>query len=279
MNKRNIKNITIDFVEDTKFSTKLMLCISKIQEDATTKCEDASVEISNMMQFFTEKDMVVDEIYWNYRAVINCLKSIYNSIFFIKNYDKRDYMQDEYIAFDEFCLYHYDVICHKIATIKDLYFKLVDKLYDLKLEKVNWKELKKQKDKINNEQLFYILEEYFRVSKSLEEQRHASSHDGKITLRLLNDFSIVQMQVYLREHTNIPDSSKEDLYDRKSKMYYFQMIKARAKALQFLYVIRYNTSMATKEFFNSLSCKLCSRLRELYPNEDFELKENNAVQN
>lgn len=266
---KKAEDIEIGIVEETNFSKMLIHCIAQIQERTQEESMKKTGNIENMMKFLTNEEKIVDELYWLYRPILNCLKTIDDAIYFITNYNKRDFLRNKYIPFDEFCLYHYDVICHKVATLKDLYFKLINKLYGLNLKSINWKELKKQKQIISNERLFEILQENFRVSNMLEIQRHKSSHDGQIRLRLLNEFSIIQMQASLREM--MPENKKKDLYSKESVMYYVQMNKAKEKVLDYLHIIKYNSIIITRELFIALTCRLCFVINGLFPNENFEV--------
>lgn len=202
---------------------------------------------------------------------MNCLKSIDDAILFISNYNKHDYLRKKFVPFDEFCLYHYDVVCHKITTLKDLYFRLISKLYCLNLENFSWNELKEQERLINNVHLFSILEENYKVSKMLEEQRHKSSHEGRISLHLLNEFSTLQMQVSLREI--MPEHKKKELCSKTSPIYYNKMIETKEKVLDFLYIVKHNSFLITRELFVSLTERLCLFLNELFPNERIEIEQ------
>lgn len=272
MTKSEIKigDLDMAFVEETTFSKMLVHCVAKMQQRIQEECKKVNGNYENMMSFLTNEEKKVDELYWLYRPILNCLKSIDDSIFFISNYNKRDYLRKEFVPFDEFCLYHYDVVCHKIATLKDLYFKLVDKLYCLNLKSFSWKELEKQKQSINNAHLFSILQENFNVSAMLERQRHRSSHEGRIKLHLLNEFSILQMQVSLRDF--MPEHKKKELCSKVSPIYYNKMIEAKEKVLDFLYKVRHNSILITRELFVSLTYRLCSFLNRLFPNEKIEIE-------
>ena len=82
-------------------------------------------------------------IFHYYVAIDNCITSIEQAMVFIRDYDLNKYRGKINFQINDICRYHYDVVCHKIFTINDLYFKLINELYDLKLKKCNWDHIKK----------------------------------------------------------------------------------------------------------------------------------------
>lgn len=99
MTTRNFKNedVNIEMVEDTTFSKMLIHCIGTTQERIQEESMRVTGNIENMMKFLTNEEKYLDELYWLYRPILNCLKSIETSIFFISNYNKKDYLRKKFV--------------------------------------------------------------------------------------------------------------------------------------------------------------------------------------
>lgn len=87
----------------------------------------------NLFDFFEENEIYIYELYQNYQALDSCLESIELGMNFILAYSERNYMQPNFVPFDKYAAYHCDVIYHKISTIYDDFFKLINAVYNLEL--------------------------------------------------------------------------------------------------------------------------------------------------
>lgn len=137
----------------------------------------------------------------------------------------------------QICLYHYDIICHKVSTLKDLYFKIINKIYRLGLEKPTWNNIKKQKDKINNEHLFTILEDNYSLMESIDNERNMSSHEGNIHLSLLNELSIYLMCSSLQG--KLPTMEFDWKY-QKVLLFINPNKTGQKEMLEYLNIVKYN---------------------------------------
>lgn len=252
--------ISKEEVEENPFYKRLALCVGTIYQYVS----DAHKGEANFFKYFKTNETYVNDIYMLYRSVESCLDSINYAIRFVSCYGAKDYMRKEFVPFDKFCLYHFDVICHKVSTMKDLYFKIIDKVYRIGLEKPTWNALKKQKDKINNEHLFAILENNYSLMESIDNKRNISSHEGNIHLPLLNDLSIYLMVSSLLG--KVPTMEYDWKYQKGSIVYKAKIKQAKKEMLEYLNVIKYNAFAVTKCFMCSLSPQLGKLLKELFPN-------------
>ena len=258
------KKISIDDVKNNPFYNKLEFCIGPIYQEIS----DIHKGEENIFKYLKPNEAYLNDIFMMCRSIETCLDSINYAINFISHYGYKDYCRKEFIPFDRFCLYHYDVICHKVSTLKDLYFKIINKIYRIGLEKPTWKAIKKQKDKINNEHLFAILEDNYSLMKSIDNNRNMSSHEGNIHLSLLNDLSIYLMVSSLQG--KVPTIEYDWRYQKGSITYKAKIRQAKKEMLEYLNVIKYNAFVVTKCFMCSLSPQLENLLKELFSNITFE---------
>lgn len=251
-------------VEENPFYEKLSLCVGTIYQNVS----EAHKGEDNFFKYFDTSETYANDIYMLYRSVESCLDSINYAISFISRYGTKDYMRKDFVPFDKFCLYHFDVICHKVSTLKDLYFKIVNKVYKIGLEKPTWNALRKYKDEINNEHLFSILEANFSLMEAIDNKRNESSHEGNIRLSILNDLSLYLMASSF--HEKVPNMEYDWKYEKGSIVYKNQIKKAKKEMLDYLNVVKYNAFIVTKCFMCSLAPQLEILLKELFPNISLE---------
>lgn len=259
-----LKQISIEEVEDNLFFKKLILVMERVYQSIG----DINKNDYSLLEHMSPNEAYINDIFMMCRSLESCLKAIDYATLFISRYGTKDYKQKTFVPFDEFCLYHYDVICHKVATLKDLYFKLINKVYRLNLMRTTWKEIEKHKGKINNEQLFSILCDNFSLMDDLEKKRHKSSHDGDISMSILNDISLYLMVSSLQG--KVPTIESDWRYNKDSILYRNKIKQAKNKVLEELDIVKYNAFEITKCFMCSLSSQFENLLTELFPHRKFE---------
>lgn len=264
------QRISIDEVENNPFYNKLVFCIGAIYQDIS----DVHKGEEDIFKYLKPNEAYINDIFMMCRSMETCLDSINYAIDFISHYGSKDYCRKDFIPFDRFCLYHYDIICHKVSTLKDLYFKIVNKIYRLGLEKPTWSNIKKQKGKINNEHLFTILEDNYSLMESIDNERNMSSHEGNIHLSLLNDLSIYLMCSSLQG--KLPTMEYDWKYQKGSIIYKSKIKQAKKEMLEYLNIVKYNAFFVTKCFMCSLSPQLESLLKEFFPSKTFENERSTA---
>lgn len=125
-------------------------------------------------------------------SMVECVSSIDKAIGYMENsYGKEELNMTD----DEYLMYHYDVFCYKISTLKDLYFKLVNHVYGLNLQDkaINWKNIEKNKDNIANQRLFDLLEDNNTYLDSVYAKRNKSAHQGEINHSALADYQTYRL--------------------------------------------------------------------------------------
>lgn len=251
-----LPNISLDDVQKNPFTEYLNLCFGLILDDIEKKTGKKTELYDNISinEDYVKKNHDIQE------AIISSLESIDYAIHFIGEYDENEYLKSDYIPFDKFAEYHYDVICHKVSTMKDLFLKLTNQTYNLGLgqKECKWKNIEDKKDIINNTDLFNLFEVNKVLNSDIKNRRNSSSHDGKISIPFLHD-----IRLYLWASKANETLSKfmvgNPNYERTSHEYSLQINMAKKKALEECKIIRYNIFAITK-------CILCSLLETLTEN-------------
>ena len=148
--------ISLDEVTKNEFSITCIYLAGSIIQDAE-KREGFDMNKNNY-HLFTDNEKFILELFYILSDIENCLSSIENACVFVKRFYGKSYFEKCKINIIDYSLYHYDVLCYKISTLKDLYFKLVSYLYDLKLKgkSCSWKSIEKKEEEINNPFLFHL---------------------------------------------------------------------------------------------------------------------------
>lgn len=179
----------------------------------------------------TDDERSLFELYQLVQAIMNCVDSIRMSIVFARRYNKQ-YLIKNQINEEQYTTYHYESIIYKIATIKDLEFKIIYKIYNLpepsKKRKYCWTTIKENRDKINNPRLFQYYEriENKRFNDLFIDKRHKSIHDGKISMLQFED---VSGWIWLRDLGNNPQTSQIAGVDHAKSYYISRLIKKTRK--------------------------------------------------
>lgn len=265
-NINELPQIKLEDVENNCFSTSLGMAIGAIIQQVEER-EGRGKE--NIFDYFNTEERYIYEIFMLHRSLISCLETIDMAIGFISSYSKKDYMKKSYIPFDKYSLYHYDVICHKVSTIKDLYYKIINLVYELKLKNCNWKSLQKEEQNINNAFLFELLEANYKLVSNIEDKRNKSSHEGVIRHSLLSDIGFYLMVVDLQD--KVPQfTPAEEKYSKNSLIYSDRIKKAKKDFLANLRVVRYNVCSITRCLLCAMSVQLELILRKKTPNVNYK---------
>lgn len=259
-NDGNLPSIDLEVIENLCVVNILKLCYGLID------MPESILQNGKMLEYFNKEELYVYELYEMVLAANNCLEAINYACKFVSEYQEQDYLKNETIPFDKFCLYHYDVICHKISTLKDLYLKIVNHIYELNINKneCSWKEIEGKKQQIGNPSLFDIFDDNFKLMKGLEKKRNASSHDGVIHSEKLCNIQLYLAMSSAQEHFSdiIP---KNPIYDKSSKEYKAQIEIAHHDFFREIEIIRYNAIAITREFYNNVSEQLLHQLSVKIP--------------
>lgn len=101
--------------------------------------------------------------------------------------------------------YHYLVFCHGIATLHDLFFKLVVEVNGFCIgskRMIQWEILKKMLLQKNEADIIIQLEEFYASIKEHEEKRNTVSHEGFLTSPLLENYYTTHMWTNAHNKSN-----------------------------------------------------------------------------
>lgn len=228
-------------------------------------CNKAENIDEDIRKFLSDDERFVYELYNIQGSIQGCLKAIDYARRFISEYGEHEYMKDDAVPFDEFALYHYDVVCHKIATLKDLYFKFINVLYGLALTKktCKWDNIKDSQEQIGNSELFDVLYTNYDLIKKIEQKRNKSSHEGFLFAKALDNLRLYLAVVAAQD--KLPEGDRNVQYDKHSLSYKAQIESAKKKMLWEVDLVRYNAISITTRFYDSLEMPLSNKLSECIP--------------
>lgn len=260
-----LPNISLDDVMENPFTEYLNLCFGLIL-DNIAKRTGKETELYDHMTFDEEYVVKVQDIQ---NSLFSSLKSIDYAMRFIDSYGKEDYIKSDFIPFEEFAAYHYDVVCHKVSTAKDLFFKLTNYTYNLELgnRECKWKNIEKYKNIISNHILFELFEANDSLNSDIKNKRNDSSHDGKQRTPFSCDRKFFLWASKVNESLSkfIPSNP---IYERNSSEYSKQINIAKKESLNEIGLIRYNTFAVTRCILCSLSEKIKENIKQRLPNLD-----------
>lgn len=121
-NKKNQNKHSDDILIDEFLESSFVEILCREIPAIMDKCENVTAKSKQERTELSSKENVLVEAFLIYMGIDKCLKNIEYSRRFVLHYGYNDWIRKDAVAFDDFCLYHYDVICHKVSTIKDLYF-------------------------------------------------------------------------------------------------------------------------------------------------------------
>lgn len=253
--------ISIDNVYKNEFYIMFVYLYSAVK---TKNTSNSNTEDSEGL---LEDEKFISNLHRILTGIDNCLRTIDISCLFIRRFYGKKYFESKEISATDYIKYHYDMICYKSATLKDLYFKLVNHLYKLGLGKkeCSWDNISKYKSDINNSNLFKILEfNYDSLKSIIEKKRNESAHEGIINHHTLKEAELYEPLIIsssLRKHCGEPTTLIKTHYDIEIK-------KGKQNILKEAYAVRKITFTITKCIFCSLSDRLAEtisdRLKEKY---------------
>lgn len=261
----DLPSISLDDVQENPFTEYLNLCFGLILDDIAKRTGKETELFDNMS---TNEEYVIKE-HEIQESLFSSLESIDYAIHFIESYGEKDYLKSDFIPFDKFAAYHYDVICHKVSTVKDLFFKLTNHTYNLGFgnRECKWNNIEKKKSIINNPFLFDLFDANEKLNSNVKKKRNDSSHDGVLRIPFLHDIRLYFWAVEANEVLSHSIQSNP-IYERNSFEYSNQINLAKEETLKDIGVIRYNTFAITKCILCSLSERLIENVKQLLPDLD-----------
>ena len=261
----DLPSISLDDVQGNPFTEYLNLCFGLILDDIAKRTGKETELFNNMS---TNEEYVIKE-HEIQESLFSSLESIDYAIHFIESYGEKDYLKSDFIPFEKFAAYHYDVVCHKVSTVKDLFFKLTNHTYNLELgnEECKWKNIKKNENTINNPVLFDLFNANEKLNSKIKDKRNDSSHEGKQAIPFSHDIRLYFWAVEANEVLSHSLQSNP-IYERNSFEYSNQINLAKEDTSKEIGVIRYNTFAITKCILCSLSERLIENVKQLLPDLD-----------
>ena len=129
-------------------------------------------------------------------GIISSLSYMHLAIMQIKKrYNTKYYSANGYTAYD-FYRYHYSSFCHSIATIHDLYFKMVVELCDLNIDSkkmIQWKKMRNELNANEENDIKGLLELFFSIIEEHEKKRNKVSHEGLLFTKMLDNYHLTNI--------------------------------------------------------------------------------------
>ncbi len=216
-----------------------------------------------------------------------CLSSIDHAYIFMRHFYSKEHFEKYEISTIDYYLYHYDVLCYKISTLKDLYFKLVNFLYDLKLEdkSCNWKAIEKRETIINNPFLFHLLRENHNNLSIIENQRNRSAHEGKVEHEAFKEISPYVLLTMYAE-TKFTNVDKELMITNGS---YLESKLKKSQSIFFkeVEIYRYNSFIFTRcilcslaeKFIQTINSKTKNKYLDIIKKAELQIQKNRTDKN
>ena len=170
-------------------------------------------------------------------SIVSKIGSCYTCINQASNFIKRrptikELDRNEEMTVIEYYNYHYDVIIHKLSTIRDLSIKLINQVFDLKLSdrSCNWENLLKKRDMISIPRVLDIQALFYYLMEEIKLDRNESSHNGAVEIRLFRDIDgLVHLSQWRRLEKFPQDIAGPDPMAKGT--YYDYLLRSQKKEL------------------------------------------------
>lgn len=233
---------------------------------------------AGILQDSENKQFTAEELYiLCFYQIINKIHSCYRCIDQACNFIKRrptvkELDKNEEMTIIDYYNYHYDVIIHKLTTIKDLSFKLINKVFDLKLKDKDctWKGISSKKDMITIPGVLDIQTLHYHLMNEIILNRNESSHNGSVDIKLFrNIHGLVQISQWKRLELLSEDVIGSDPMEKGS--YYDYLLRLEKKELlrniknhkaMSLFCIHVLTSCMASKFKSDISKDLLDKYSE-----------------
>lgn len=262
---KDLPIITLEDIQNNCFSKYLNTCFGIILDDIIKRTGKVTDIYNNMS---TNENFVKTE-YDIQNSLFSSLEKIDYAMRFIESYEKKDYLKSDFIPFDKYAAYHYDVICHKVSTAKDLFLKITNQTYNLGLgnRECNWNNIKKKRSIIDNPFLFDLFEANDKLNSGIKNKRNDSSHEGVLKISSLHE---IESNLWTSKANEVlakfmPSNPN---YERNSSEYSAQISLAKKKILEDCTIVRYNIFAITKSILCCQFAKLKYTVEQLLPSVD-----------
>lgn len=221
----------------------------------------------------TSEELHIIQVFEIITRILSCFKCIDHACNFIKRRPTvKELDKNEEMTIVDYYNYHYDVVIHKLSTIRDLSFKLINQVFDLKLKDrdCNWNNISKKEDSITITGVLDIQALYHHLMKVIEDERNESSHNGAVEIKIFNYFDCLVRVSQLKRLELIP--SDMEVEDPMAKgTYYDYLLRCKKNELlerirtyksASLFCIHLLTCCMSRKFKSDISDELCNKYSE-----------------
>ena len=196
-----------------------------------------------------------------------------------RRYNAKYYSDNGYTAYD-FYRYHYSSFCHAIATIHDLYFKLVVELCDINIgskRMIQWDKLRDALNSNDENDILELLEHYYSVIQEHEQKRNMVSHEGLLYSKMLDNYHLTN--IWSRHHKKTITADDRAEYIEGTKENKYLLAKTKKAFVGELNTLLVATIDSTQKLFELLLPKLIQMMSpefiESHRGEFIELNKEN----
>lgn len=231
---------------------------------------------------FTAEELYILRLYQIISKILFCYKCINQACNFIKRRPSvKELDKNEEMTIIDYYNYHYDVIIHKLTTIRDLSFKLMNKVFDLKFKDKDctWKGISRKKDMITIPGVLDIQALHYNLMNEIIVDRNESSHNGSVDIKLFGNIDgLVQISQWKRLELLSEDVIGPDPMEKGS--HYDYLLRLEKKEL----LIKIKNYKAMSLFcIHVLTCCMASKFKSDIPEDllekysDFIEKANQSI--
>lgn len=154
-----------------------------------------------------DSDQYALDVFDLLNRIDNCLGSIYKAKGFISRRPSvKELDENDQMTITEYYMYHYDMVIHKLSTIRDLSCKLINVVFKLGIEdkKCGWNSISKEKDRIGVPVILNLQQLYYIYLERIKQERNASTHSGIIDLIFMREVDLDLSVSQMIKRYNIP---------------------------------------------------------------------------
>ena len=181
----------------------------------------------------TSEESHIIQVFEIITKILSCFKCIDQACNFIKRRPTvKELDKNKEMTVIDYYNYHYDVVIHKLSTIRDLSFKLINQVFNLKLKDkdCNWNSVSRKEDLISPAGVLSIQTLYYHLMKEIEEERNESSHNGAVEIRIFDYIDCLVRVSQLKRLEIIP--SDMEVEDPMAKgTYYDYLLRCKKNEL------------------------------------------------
>lgn len=210
-------------------------------------------EIIRKRQERTKEELYIVQIYEVITKIQSCFTHIDQAIHFIRRRPTlKELDKNEDMTIIDYYNYHYDVIIHKLSTIRDLSFKLINHVFGLNLDNkhCNWTYILRKKELITIPGVLDVQRLFYYLMREVEYDRNESSHNGNISIKTFKEIDMFVLLSQLKRLGKIPEEIID--YDPMAKGTYNDFV-LRKKKKELLKKIDHDKAMSLF-FIHVLTC-------------------------